>query len=230
MTSTNMIKAKNNIKPYYIHELGCEGLSTKDIAESTREDLKVINRKVMRPAFRRRCDLMGYELVTAGTKSEGRGRPGKIHYMCTAAAKAVVATLENSAGYGYLDFLLTCEESVPVLVARLEEASKTIAFLKNQVAISQSKPKSLPGKRTDMIAAPIYHENIFGVRDIISYELRAKETLDEITKLKAQIRHMNKIVKGLGSKLDLATEKLYLEEARKDNKILKLVKAPSSNG
>lgn len=109
----------------------------------------------------------------------------------------------------------------------LEVESSTILFLKERVRQLEdllTNKKSLPGKRTNMIAAPIYHENLFGVRDIIAYELRAKETLDEITKLKARVRHINKIIRGLGNKVDIATEKLHLEEARKDNRILKLVK------
>lgn len=163
--------------------------------------------------------------MPAAIKSDGRGRPSKIYYMCTAAAKTVVATLENENGYRYMDFLLTCEEAVPVMVARIEELQKIVGFLKQQLTIAQTpQPKSLPGKRTNMLAAPIYHESIFGVRDIIAYELRAKETMDDITKLKAQIRHMNKVLKGLGTKLDSATEKLHLEEARKDNKLLRIIK------
>ena len=127
---------------------------------------------------------------------------------------------ETEKGYAFRQYFIDAKKRL------LNIESQTIQFLKNRISQLESllAQKALPGKRANMVAAPIYHENIFGVRDIVAYELRAKETLDEITKLKAQIRHMNKIVKGLGSKLDTATEKLHLEEARKDNKILKLVK------
>ena len=125
------------VKPYYIGELGCEGLSSIDIAKAVGVELKVINQKIERPAFRDMLANNRYVLVTTVTKSETRGRPGKLFQLETKAAKALVATYESPTGYSYLDFLFNCEAVVEKIatekskIEKLDEASRMLQIVLN---------------------------------------------------------------------------------------------------
>lgn len=158
--------------------------------------------------------------LTVQTVKIKRGRPSLDISLTFDMACHFSMLEETERGYAFRQYFIEAKKKL------IQVESQVIQFLKNRIAHLESlmSQKSLPGPRTNMIAAPVYHENLFGVRDIIAYELRAKETLDEITRLKAETRHTHKIIKGLSNKLDAMTEKLHLEEARKDNKILKLIK------
>jgi len=180
-----------------------------------------VNTRLKQTMAKENIDFTRTNNITVQTVKIGRGRPSLDISLTFDLACHFSMLEETEKGYAFRQYFIDAKKKL------LQTESQTIQFLRNRISHLEtllSQPKSLPGKRTNMIAAPIYHENLFGVRDIIAYELRAKETMDDITKLKAQIRHMNKVLKGLGTKLDSATEKLHLEEARKDNKILKLIK------
>jgi hypothetical protein len=94
---------------------------------------------------------------------------------------------------------------LPELQAQLER-------LKIENAQLREKPKALPGARTGMISAPVLTPNLWGEDEIVGWELRPKDTLDEYMLTLASLRHCNKVAEGLEDKKRELTDKLVNEE------------------
>lgn len=96
-------------------------------------------------------------------------------------------------------------ESFPKLKAEIERLQIENASLKD-------KPKALPGLRTGMISAPVLTSNLWGEDEIVGWELRPKDTLDEYMLTLASLRHCNRIAEGLEEKKRHLTDTLVNEE------------------
>lgn len=218
-----LVHSNKAIKPYFIPELGCEGLSTRDIAESTCEELRVINQKVKRSNFQR--TLNSLKLLAITTVIEGNQYvTGEIHYLETKAAKILVSRLENEFGDGYINFLLECEqivlEEIPHLIAERDSYRAKIASIEQELArITQ---KRIPGRRAGQIAVPVWDKDMFGNENIVRYEMKTKEEVDEITYLRGQLRHMQTVLVSLQNKTKDKTEEIMTKEMDRENKVLDL--------
>lgn len=212
-----LIHSNEAIKPYFIPELGCEGLSTRDIAESTGEELKQLNRKILRPHFQERIKVCDYNVVPAGADEN-------LIYLETRAAKALVGSLENKNGYLYLDFLLECErvllEEVPYLIAERDTYKAKVIEIEQQ--IYRLTQKRIPGRRAGQIAVPVWGEDMFGNEHIVRYEMKTKEEVDEVTYLRGQLRHMQTVLVSLQNKTKDKTEEIMTKEMDRENKVLDL--------
>jgi hypothetical protein len=58
----------------------------------------------------------------------------------------------------------------------------------------------------------------------VRWELRHKETLDELQKAKAQARQLRKMLKGLAAKHDVLNERIDLLEGNKKSKLIRILK------
>lgn len=218
-----LVNEPKAVKPYYIEELGCEGLSTRDIAHSVGEELKVLNQKFLRPNFQKRCSVCKYSTVTAVTE-ENQYVTERIHFLETRAAKALVAVLESENGYLYLDFLLECErlvlEEVPHLIAERDAYKAKVMEIEQQ--IYRLTQKRIPGRKAGQIAVPIYDKDMFGHEHIIRYEMKTKEEVDEISYLRGQLRHMQTVLVSLQNKTKDKTEEILEKEMNRESKVIDL--------
>ena len=122
-----------------------------------------------------------------------------------------------------LRFLDVFNEIEKTILTVLPELQAQLERLKIENAQLREKPKALPGKRANQIAVPVMEENLFGQIEAIRWELRKKETLDQVMQAKAQARHLRKMMKGLAAKYDVLSERLDLLEGNKKAKIIKLL-------
>jgi hypothetical protein len=199
----NLPSLSNFVKPHYNEQAGFEGLSTHEIAMAIGAE----PHKVFEKITRNRDFLMksGFRLYGRKVKETG-GRDGRDFFVSTDTAKYLVASWKNNMGAAYFRFLMEAEhvatQITPKLIEQLEQAKERISQLEAK------NKKRLPGAKEGMIAAPIYQNTLWGVSEIVCYEMRHKETVSEIDQLKAKERHMRKQLKGLMQKFDMVCEKL----------------------
>lgn len=201
------------------------GLTSQQIADSLGISISRVNEKVNSIAFKNLCETNGYDLMAVAIKSGKRGRPGVNNIMSLRAAKAFVATFDITEGYRYLDYLFDCEEATEKARNAMPELLKALRKIQEQQdEIEKLKLKGLPGPKSGMIPVPIYEDTLWGTREVVDYELRKINELSELMKLRSKIRLMHKMQKGLGIKVDRLSELLDVEEARKQNKIVSIVR------
>lgn len=155
--------------------------------------------------------------------SRKRGRPPEPHY------------LMSRDGFIFLAMGFTGRKAAEWKVRFLEAFNlmertiiEQIPALKSRIAELESRSlKALPGPRKDMVPVPVMQENLFGVVEAVRWELRHKETLDELQKAKAQARQLRKMLKGLACKHDLLNERIDILEGNKKAKIVRLIKDES---
>lgn len=129
------------IKPYYIDEIDCEGLSNHDIAQCLGASVGHVNRKI------KTILSIIPELSPIGIPATRKGSAAKI-YLPTHTAKIVVAKYDNKIGLGYLRFLLMCEKIAQDKINSIE---------------APYKPKLLDKPKTARITANIQKvETLFG--------------------------------------------------------------------
>jgi|LakMenE01Jun11ns_1017448.scaffolds.fasta_scaffold9958691_18 hypothetical protein len=105
------------IKPYYIDEIGCDGLSNHDIAQCLGASVGHINRKI------KTILSIIPELSPIGIPTTRKGSTAKI-YLPTHTAKLIVAKYDNKIGLGYLRFLLMCEKIAQERINSIEAPYK----------------------------------------------------------------------------------------------------------
>lgn len=220
----------NKIKPYFIEALGCEGLSIVDIAQSLKTDRKHILQRMRRPSFQNLLRCNNYLVITSTTnlassevKVIKHGRPEKLCYLETRAAKALVATYASKEGYRYLDFLFACEqvvlEELPKLLEQIKAYKARIAQLETPV-----KQKALPGSRKDMLPVPVYGEDMFGGVFVQKWELAHRDSMTEIAQLKSKLRHAMKVITGLTKGTEDLNERIICLEEGKQRRVLRVIK------
>ena len=219
------------IKPYFIEELGCEGLTNYDIAQSTGRPVKVINQMLSRPVFRTLCKTNGYQLVTSVTYSGGVGRPGKLILLETLAAKAAIATGSWKECFKYLHFLFGCEYFKEVEAPRLAAQIEELRTIIEQQALELDTAKKVrPIKRlaapktaviTELItvSAGLYGEDV--IERHLAKQLVNTMTQDEIDRAKQymlirQNEGVTKAIRDLQDRIDFrAQQKLLAESIQK---------------
>lgn len=228
----NDIMKTQQIKPYYIEELGCEGLSVSNIASSLKTDRKHILQRMRRPAFKALIDCNEYRMITRKNvfpSIEGKlvkqGRPEQVCFLETRAAKALVATYASKEGFRYLDFLFNCEqvvlEQLPQLRAKLQILESRNQYLES---VMNHKQQTLSGPRKGSLSVPVYNEDMFGQVFVQKWELAHRDSMSEIDKVKAKLRHAIKVNQGLTKGIEELNERMLCLEEGKQRRILKAVK------
>jgi hypothetical protein len=125
------------IKPYYIDEIGCDGLSNHDIAQCLGASVGHINRKI------KTILSIIPELSPIGIPTTRKGSTAKI-YLPTHTAKLIVAKYDNKIGLGYLRFLLMCEKIAQERINSIEAPYKPKILDKPKTArITKSITKTI---------------------------------------------------------------------------------------
>ena len=213
----------NKIKPYFIEALGCEGLSSMDIARSLNLNHKVVLQRFHRKHFKKLCNDVGFILASRCAEVKTRGRPSKIYLLETNAAKAFVATHGSLEGHKYLQFLIACEqvvlEELPKLLEQIKAYKARIAQLETPM-----KQKTLSGSRKDMLPVPVYAEDMFGGVFVQKWELAHRDSMTEIAQLKSKLRHAMKVITGLTKGTEDLHERIICLEEGKQRRILRVIK------
>lgn len=127
---------KKFTKPYYIEDIDCLGLTSKDIARVLDVPVERIRAKIERPEFQNLVRTNDYQLIAGTYKNTGeRGRPIKLYSLETRAAKALVATYESEVGHRYLDFLFDCENQITEKKPEKKSRSEAEALLASNLRV-----------------------------------------------------------------------------------------------
>ena len=138
-----------------------------------------------------------------------RGRPSIIYLLTKEGAFSFIGGLR---GVKACEFRLAIAEAFVVIEQALKQSIEEIAALRAENAQLREKPKTLPGSRTGQISAPVLTANLWGEDEIVGWELRPKDTLDEYMLTLANLRHCNRVAEGLQEKKRELTDKLVNEE------------------
>lgn len=207
------------IKPYYIDALGEDGVTARDIATSLKTRSNDVRKKIEKH-FLEQCKLSQYWRAAEFTASnDSSGLRIKEYALNIRAAKVFIATYRNKIGASYLDFLFDCErvatELTPKLIAKVKDLE--LRLQASEDAQIKRDRKLIKAVKQGMILAPTYHENLFGLLEQ-KWEMRQKETLNEVNLLSAKLRHAQKTVKGLVNKIDILQDDLDKASLHDKNK------------
>lgn len=111
--SNQLTQSENQpfVKPYYIEELGCEGLSAKDIAISLDADPSKVRRKLADRGFLDRLKTQSFQALPIGLPNETNGLQYTEYYLDVNAAKFFVAKYDSELGDAYLAYLIRLENA-----------------------------------------------------------------------------------------------------------------------
>jgi hypothetical protein len=208
------------IQPHFIEELGEEGLTAHEIAQSLGVEIADVLRKIKRNKWNSGI-INNFNVMSYGYTNPINNRNVVSYYLNTNAAKVFVARWSNKIGDGYLMFLFRCEEVVkkvvPEILKALEETKERLKAMEQEALRNKRKIKS--GAKSGMIMSPTYfRDGIFELLQI-KWEMKQKETLDELSLLKAKMRHSQKTSKGLAEKIILLQDMIENTEIKEVNKL-----------
>jgi len=108
------------VEPYYIEELGCNGLTASDIAKSLQTEARVIRQKLIKREFIDRIKSQGFQAITVVMANDINGLGFEEVLMDVQAAKFFVGKYDSPIGDAYLAFLLKIEQRVSEYIARIK--------------------------------------------------------------------------------------------------------------
>jgi hypothetical protein len=214
---------RKQIKPYFIEELGCEGLSSEDIADCLGAEHFNVAVKV-----RKFSERLQISIATARKITDGKGRNQIVYLLPVELAKMVVAKYDSAIGFAYLRFLLECERVATELTPRLVERVKELELaLQNKELELDTARKVRPIKK---LAAPktmcvteiiSKQEGIFGepvIERHFKHVAIATLTKEEIltarhVNLTRQLEGVAKAAKETLDELDFIRQQKHLEES-----------------
>jgi len=228
----NSIAESKFIKPHYIEILDEEGLTAHEIAICLSVPVNRVHRRLERTFIEQVKDILHWKILQTSVKQEIHEVNGyrydreiDTYALNTRAAKAFVATYKNFIGASYLDFLFDCEflatEKMPKLIAEID-------LLRQKLELSESNhvkrdKRLLRAVKKGMILAPIYRQGeIFTSQLELKWEMRQKETLDEVTRLRAELIHLQNITIGASISAGEKAKQLIQAELEEKNKRIHL--------
>jgi len=107
----NIVVSSQFVKPYFIEELGCEGVSLHDIAKSLGVEFKHVKEKFCRMLSDNRVK----SLFASYTAYNENNRLVESYCLATETAKFFVAKWDSEIGDAYCRYLIECEKVVDVL-------------------------------------------------------------------------------------------------------------------
>ena len=137
---TSLVEAY--VKPYFIPEIGEEGLTSVDIAQCLGTTHRAVKEKM------RKCDIVLWNsdrfIFTAiFVKKGGRGRPKVMYALNTRASYAFSACYQNKKGFSLMSFLVDCGIAVPEMAKEIAKIRHENEELKNEIGkIHKSSKKS----------------------------------------------------------------------------------------
>lgn len=133
------IEVSSFVKPYYIPELGCEGLTAADIAKSLKTEPAKVRRKLEERNFLDRIKAQQFQARPIGRLNENNGLQFTEYLLDTAAAKFFVGKYDSELGDAYLGFLIKLESTVQ----ELDVLTKNDPLLQQIAATQQLRLRQL---------------------------------------------------------------------------------------
>lgn len=112
---TEALIHSNFVRPYFIEELGEEGLTAADIAKSLGVEPNDIRKKLEKRGFIERIKSQGFQARTTVVANKVNGLEYTEYVLDVAAAKFFVGKYDSPAGDAYLAFLIRLERKVDEL-------------------------------------------------------------------------------------------------------------------
>jgi hypothetical protein len=126
-----LVNEFNFVRPYFIYELGCEGLKTKDIAKSLGTEVKHVRAKLEARGFLERLKSQGFLTVASVDVHEINKIEYNEYALGVSAAKFFVAKYDSPTGDAYLTFLLNLEKAVNDYQAEINSDPMAMAMQQN---------------------------------------------------------------------------------------------------
>ena len=164
-----MIETRSSfVKPHFIPELGCEGLSAEEIAQSLGTPSKEVRRKLKNGGLNNILELLGEDV------SQGRPEVSTLHrvttevheinnltfegyYLATMAAKMFVALYQNDTGRAYLAFLIRLDVAVEKYMEidrKYQLAQRQVLQLQEGMRELSNRFDTLSKRLDDLLAEP----------------------------------------------------------------------------
>lgn len=145
--------------------------------------------------------------VQNGRARRGRPRLAEVFMSRDGFALVAMGFTGKKALEWKLKFLNAFSELEHTVLGEIPKLKQRIFELE-----SETSRKALPGSRTGMISAPVLTSNLWGDEEIVGWELRPKDTLDDYLLTLANLRHCNLVAEGLEEKKRRLTDTLVNEE------------------
>lgn len=189
--SVSNLQAKNSSRfaqPAFIQELGEEGLTATQIAQSLCVDLKHVHEKLKRNNWKSK-GMNEWRTVVFTTHQSYEDVTGRIvtkkittYLLNTNAAKAFVARYANEIGDAYLQFLFDCEAAAFLQAKKSMERKQKFAHKKH------------------IIRKPVYEENLFGEMQIVRFEEINPKNATNLEMCEATLCHLELISTGISKR------------------------------
>jgi hypothetical protein len=184
-------KKSGFIEPHFVPELGEEGLTAHEVAQSLGVEPEIVRRKLRRGWFET-AKLLKSFIMTKVKKSNINGLEFDEFFFNTRAAKAFVGQYQNEIGLSYLEFLFGCEtvvlEQVPRLKAEIERQAAEI----NRILLPS--PRKL--KMQNMVAVEQVSRDLFD-NEICSWIYKSIHEVTESELLRAKQKKIEESMGGL---------------------------------
>jgi len=186
------------VKPYFIAELGTEGLMSSDIAMALGVEHRSVLEKLRRKSWAKSAK---WRCIVLTIHNSFNNRSYEAFAFDKRAAKAFVARWGNETGDSYLDFLFDCEEfieeGIPKLQAQLDLLRKEIEALK------APKKKEIAGWTVTITKGVRRIRDIFGEEHIeIEREKVRYCDLNENERAAAALQHKTRIQRGISTSIN----------------------------
>jgi hypothetical protein len=212
---SNLTTDTSFIKPYFIEELGEEGLTSHDVAKSLQISVKHVHERIKR-SFEEDCkNIPSWRLVAVATTIDSgtyAERQGISYLLNTAAAKAFVATYRNKIGLSYLNYLFGCEaivhKEIPLLRAQLDTMAKQ---LQQARLLLDSTKKPHHNKGTMLV--PTMINTLYG--EEVEYRRVPKDRpVPNLTRMEGEVKQLTTLAKGMIAKIDRLSTEIAKERRR----------------
>jgi hypothetical protein len=107
------IATMNFVKPHFIEELGCDGLTSQEIADSI--GMQKINLHTLAQNLIQDGDLT--QVLESNTLRNSNGCPIKLYLFNVDDAKFIVTQSSTKAGRAYCRYLIECEKAVETIAS-----------------------------------------------------------------------------------------------------------------
>jgi hypothetical protein len=184
------------IKPKFIEQLGEEGLTAKDIADSLGVTLDVVHRKIKRGWSDDNTAI--FKATPYGALNETNGLQFDTYAFDTVSAKAFIARWKNERGDSYLQFLFGCEKAVMEEMPKLLNRIKELEHKELMALPSPKKQHHL--KNTSLV--PVYQMGMFG-QEIVEYRrvLKNDGGFSDLSRIEGRITHLSQCMMGMASSI-----------------------------
>jgi phage antirepressor YoqD-like protein len=236
MNSVEVNPSVNFVRPIFYSELGCEGLSLHQIADSLGVDFQTVKVKIQRMVDSSRITALSYKACVKISTLRGDKEINSF-LLTIEEAKFFVAKWDSELGDAYTRFLIECEKKLlniiqtsvkqpvqPVVPTNLIEALElSVKILKENEQIQLT----LASKESELAISEEIIDDLSNVKDLYTRkEVVAKLRIKSLHKFCQWLRDIKAVQRVNGSDIPYATMKekgyfvvktVFINEKFRDN-------------